>query len=118
MGTGEHQAFENELREYVDSLRRAGHFVAGDLLEPGSAGVLVRVRGDRLSVSSAPETRTAGSLSAFFLLDARDLNEAIQLATRNPSARIGPIEIRPVRALPRAALDRPAAPPVEPEHAK
>jgi hypothetical protein len=100
MGTGAHRAFEDALREYADSLRRAGHFVAGDLLEPGSAGVLVRIRGGRLSVSSAPEDRSAETLSAFFLLDARDLNEAIQLATRNPSARLGPIEIRPVRVLP------------------
>jgi hypothetical protein len=100
MGTGDRRAFEEELREYADCLRRAGHFVVGDLLEPGSAGVLVRVRGGRLSVSSPPEARSADALAAFFLLDARDLNEAIQLATRNPSARIGPIEIRPVRPLP------------------
>jgi len=100
MGPGERRVSEDELREYVDRLRRAGHFVAGDLLEPGSAGVLVRVRGSQLLVSSAPEARSAEALAAFFLLDARDLNEAIQLATRNPSARIGPIEIRPVRSLP------------------
>jgi hypothetical protein len=117
MGTREQRAFEDALREYADSLRRAGHLVAGDLLEPGSAGVLVRVRGGRISVSSAPEAWSAETLSAFFLLDARDLNEAIQLATRNPSARSGPIEIRPVRPLLRAALDRPAVPPVGPERA-
>jgi hypothetical protein len=95
----ERWAFEEGLREYADSLRRAGHLLTGHLLEPAASGTQVRVRGGRPLVTDA-DTRSPEPLAAFFLLDARDLNEAIQLAARNPSARLGVIEVRPVRDLP------------------
>ena len=88
-----------EQREYLDSLRRTGHFIAGEALAPVSAGMLVRVRGGRLSVVSPP-AGPAEQLDGLFLVDARDLNEAILLAARSPSARAGTIEVRPVRDLP------------------
>jgi hypothetical protein len=93
------RTLDEEIGEYVERLRRAGHLLAGALLEPASAGVLVRARGGHATVSGAPSEPAAESPAGFLLLDARDLNEAIQLVARSPAARFGTIEIRPVRVL-------------------
>jgi hypothetical protein len=59
----------------------------------------VRVRNGRLSVTDGPFAETKEQLAGFYLIDARDLNEAIQVAAKIPPARVGSIEVRPVRAL-------------------
>jgi hypothetical protein len=82
----------------VDELRRSGHLLMAEALEPPSAGVLVRVRGGLVSLTAGAPTEEH-PIVAFFLLDARDLNEAIHLAARDPAARHGVIEVRPLRPI-------------------
>jgi len=78
----------------MEDLRRRGHLLAAHALEPPATGVLVRLRGGLVSVT--PCDAGAHPVVAFFLLEARDLNEAIQLAARDPAARDGAIEVRPL----------------------
>lgn len=83
-----------------DSLRAGGHFLGGEPLEPTHTAATVRVRNGRVAVTDGPFAETREQLAGFYLLDARDLNEAIQLASRIPPARYGCVEVRPVRQLP------------------
>jgi hypothetical protein len=85
-------AFEKERRE-------SGHFIVGQPLEPVRAAVTVRVRNGDTSITDGPFAETKEQLGGFFLIEARDLNEAIQVVSRFPPARLGSIEVRPVREL-------------------
>ena len=85
---------------YDAELEKSGHFLAGAPLEPVSAATLVRVRGGKVSVTDGPFAETKEHLGGFILIEARDLNEAIQVASKIPVARFGTIEVRPVRELP------------------
>src|SRR6185369_12793953 len=81
------------------ALRESGHCIASEALQPVSTATTVRVRGGRVSVSDGPFAETKEQLAGFYLIEARDLNEAIQQAAKIPPARVGSIEVRPVREL-------------------
>jgi len=85
--------------EYDDVLRDSGHFVIGQALLPVETATTVRVRNGKLSVTDGPFAETKEQLSGIILIEARDLNEAIQVATKVPSAQLGSIEVRPAREL-------------------
>ena len=82
-----------------DELRASGHFITGTPLHPTHTATTVRVRNGRVSVTDGPFAETKEQLAGFYLIDARDLNEAIQLASRIPPAQFGSIEVRPTREL-------------------
>jgi hypothetical protein len=84
---------------YDEELRQSGHFLVAEALQPSDAATIVRVRNGRLSVTDGPFAETKEQLGGFFLIAARDLNQAIQLAGRIPSARMGSVEVRPIREL-------------------
>ena len=84
---------------YHDGVRASGHCVAAEALQPVSSATTVRVRNGKTSVTDGPFAETKECLAGFYLLEARDLNEAIQLASRIPPAEVGSIEVRPVRTL-------------------
>lgn len=86
-----------EHEAYGDALRASGHFLAGAPLEPITTATTVRVRGGTTSITDGPFAETKEHLVGFILIEARDLNDAIQVAARSPSARSGCIEVRPVR---------------------
>lgn len=86
-----------EVRAYAEELRRKGHFVAAHTLQSGQTATTVRVRNGRLSTTEGPALGTTEQLRAVIVIDARDLNEAIRLASKMPEARLGSIEIRPVK---------------------
>jgi hypothetical protein len=86
---------------YDEELRRSGHFVAAQALEPVHAATTLRVRNGRISTTDGPFTETKEQLAGFVLIEASDLNEAIQVAAQIPSARVGSVEVRPIRELPR-----------------
>ncbi len=81
------------------ALRASGYCIASEALEPVSTATTLRVRGGRLSVSDGPFAETKEQLAGFYLLEARDLNDAIQQAARIPPARVGCIEVRPIRPI-------------------
>jgi len=85
-----------EYLSYTDEVRRSGHLRAGNPLEPTTAATTVRVRNGKLSTTDGPFAETKEQLGGYYLLEAKDLNEAIQLASRIPGAKYGCIEVRPV----------------------
>jgi hypothetical protein len=91
-------ALREETLGYVDALQRNGQLVATNALQSARTAATVRIRNGQLSVTDGPFAETKEQLGGFFLIEARDLNEAIQVASRWPSARLGSIEVRPVEA--------------------
>ncbi len=94
-----HAISDSECFAYGDGLRRNGTVVAAEALQPVETATTVRVRHGRLSVTDGPFAETKEQLAGFYLIEARDLNEAIQVAGKIPPAREGSIEVRPVRQL-------------------
>ncbi|MGY8527440.1 YciI family protein [Paracidovorax citrulli] len=88
---------------YGDRIRGSGHFISGQPLEPVETAKTVRVRDGKVAVTDGPFAETKEQLAGFYLLEAADLNEAVQVASHIPPARLGSIEIRPVRELPEMA---------------
>ncbi len=95
----ETESCTEESLAYDDTLRRAGHLVVAHALQPVEAATTIRVRGGKLSATDGPFAETKEQLGGFLLIEARDLNEAIQVASKVPMARHGSIEIRPIRQL-------------------
>jgi hypothetical protein len=96
MSKEESDAFMGEYGTFTKSIAAAGKFVAGEALEPVHSATTVRVHNGRLTTTDGPFAETKEQLGGFYLIDATDLNEAIQIASRIPSARTGSIEVRPV----------------------
>ena len=90
---------DDECMAYDHGLRTAGRCLASEALQPVRTAVTVRVRDGKMSVTDGPFTETKELLAGFYLIDAVDLNEAIQMASQIPPARVGSIEVRPVREL-------------------
>ena len=91
----EWEAIVKEVYAYNDELRRKGHFITSQALESVRSATTVRVRDGKVLTTDGPFAETKEQLGGFFLIEARDLNEAIQLASRLPGARLGSIEVRP-----------------------
>lgn len=96
LSRSEWDALRAETLEYVERLRSNGHLVSAEPLQSVKTASTVRVRGGKVSITDGPFAETKETLGGFFLIDARDLNEAIQIAAKWPSARLGSIEVRPI----------------------
>jgi hypothetical protein len=90
-------AMMGEYGAFTEGIRKSGKYVAGEALQPTQTATTVRVRQGKISTSDGPFAETKEQLGGFYLINATDLNEAIQLASRIPSARTGSVEVRPVR---------------------
>lgn len=90
---------DTECHAYAQSLAESGHMVAGEALEPVATATTVRVRGGQVSITDGPFAETKEQLAGFYMIDAKDLNEALRIAADIPPARVGSIEVRPVRQL-------------------
>jgi hypothetical protein len=88
-----------ECKACGDDLRENGYLLAAEALQPVETATTVRIRNGRVSVIDGPFAETKEQLAGFYLIEARDLNEAIQVASRIPPAREGSVEVRPVREL-------------------
>jgi len=96
---GELQKLIDSALDYTEGLRKSGHYIASDALQPGRTARTIRVRGSQVSTTDGPFAETKEQLGGFFLIEARDMDEACQLAAKFPPARVGTIEVRPVREL-------------------
>jgi len=96
MSKSESDAFMGEYFAFTEGIRKSGHFLAGEALQPVQAATTVRVRNGKVSTTDGPFAETKEQLGGFYLIDARDLNDAIQVASKIPSARLGSIEVRPI----------------------
>ena len=92
-------AIAGECVGFDEALKRAGQFIACERLQPVSTAATVRLRDGKVSVTDGPFAETKEQLAGFYLIDAKDLDEAIQAAAKIPPARVGSIEVRPVREL-------------------
>ena len=86
----------DEYREFTESIRASGHLVACNRLEPPPAATTVRVRQGKVSTTDGPFAETKEQFGGYYVIEARDLNEAIQVASRIPGARLGCVEVRPI----------------------
>lgn len=98
---------ENRLDELPDEdcvrydrdIRDSGHCLASEALESVQTATTVRMRNGRLSITDGPFAETKEQLAGFYMIEAKDLNEAIQVASGIPPAQVGSIEIRPIRPI-------------------
>ncbi len=90
---------DEKCAAYAQGLMESGHMLAAEPLHPVHTATTVRVRNGQLSVTDGPFAETKEMLAGFYLIDARDLNEAIHLASKIPPVQHGSIEVRPVREL-------------------
>jgi hypothetical protein len=95
----EMQALVDSAIEYAEELRRSGHYIASDALQrPGTART-IRVNAGKVSTTAGPFAETKDQLGGFFLIEAKDMDEACAIAVRFPPARVGVVEVRAVREL-------------------
>jgi hypothetical protein len=86
--------------EFTASIIKSGHMRAGDALQPTSTATTVRTREGRTLTTDGPFAETKEQLGGYYLVEAKDLDEAIKLAARIPGAQVGSIEVRPVMVFP------------------
>lgn len=91
----EGKALMEECFAFDDELRKSGHFLGGEALQPVGKGVTLRFRNRKVDVTDGPYAETKEQLGGILFLEARDLNHAIALMSNHPGVRFGPFEIRP-----------------------
>jgi hypothetical protein len=96
LSEGEWQALRRETLDYVETLRQSGRLIVTHALQSATTASTLRIRGGRLSITDGPFAETKEQIGGFFLVESSDIEEAIQIAAKWPSARIGTIEVRPI----------------------
>jgi len=102
LSANEAQSLDDESLAYDDTLRQAGHFIAAQALQLSRSAATVCVRRGKALVTDGPFAETKEQVGGFILIEAHDLKEAIQLASKIPVARLGTIEVRPIKELTRS----------------
>ena len=105
MSENERNTFVDGCFAYDDVLRKNGHFAGGEALQPSSNAVTLRFQGGKVLVTDGPYAETKEQLGGILILEANDLNHAIQLMSKHPGVRGGPFEIRPAADLTQLILD-------------
>lgn len=93
----EFEAIMNDVFDYREELRQRGYYIASSPLKPVDTATTIRVRHGEVSITDGPFAETKEQIGGFYLIEARDLNDAIRVASRMPPARFGSIEIRPLK---------------------
>lgn len=89
-------AHYREYAAFTDDIKRRGHFVSANRLQPVETATTVRVRNGQVTVTDGPFAETKEQFGGYYVIKARDLNEAIQVAAKIPGARYGSVELRPI----------------------
>ncbi|MBA3341709.1 MAG: YciI family protein [Gemmatimonadaceae bacterium] len=92
----ESDAIMGEYNTFTEDIGKSGHLVGGEALQPTATATTVRVRNGKVSTTDGPFAETKEQLGGYYLLEAKDLNDAIQVAARIPSVRTGSVEVRPI----------------------
>jgi len=90
---------DNVIAEYgafTQGIKESGHYVGGNALQPTPSATTLRVRNGKVSTTDGPFAETKEQLGGYYLINAKDLNDAIQVASKIPSAKFGSIEVRPI----------------------
>ena len=85
-----------QYMSFTDSIKKSGHYIAGDGLEPTATATTVRVRNGKPVTTDGPFAETREQLGGYYMIEAKDLDEAADIATRIPGAAYGSVEVRPV----------------------
>jgi hypothetical protein len=96
MSKEEANSFMGAYFQFTEEIKKNGNYVAGEALQPIQSATSLRHRAGKLSTTDGPFMETKEQLGGFYLIEARDLNEALQIAARIPSVKTGTIEVRPV----------------------
>jgi hypothetical protein len=99
MSTAEKGAIFQRAVEFSEALRPSGVYQGGEPLEPTTTATTVRLKHGKAVMTDGPFAETKEQLAGFYLIEARDLNDAVMAASKIPPAREGSIEVRPVREL-------------------
>jgi hypothetical protein len=99
MSENERNTMVDSCFTYDDVLRKNGHFAGGEALQPPGSAVTLRARGGKVTVTDGPYAETKEQIGGILILEARDLNHAIQLMSKHPGVQAGPFEIRPAADL-------------------
>jgi hypothetical protein len=95
----ESQAVVDSAIEYAEEIRRSGHFIVSNALQRTRTARTIRVQAGKVTVTDGPFTETKEQVMGFFLIEAKDMDEACAIAARFPPARVGVVEVRPVQEL-------------------
>src|SRR5689334_18173358 len=90
----------SEYMAYTQDIQKSGNYIGGNRLQPTQTATTVRIRNGKMSTTDGPFAETKEQLGGYYLIEAKDLNDAIQIGSRIPGARVGSIEVRPVFELP------------------
>ena len=90
---------DEDCVEFDQSIRASGHCMASEALESVQTATTVRMRDGKVAVTDGPFAETKEQLAGFYMIDAENLDEAIRIASRIPPARVGSIEVRPIRPI-------------------
>ena len=88
-----------EYGAFTQDIKKSGHYIGGNALQPTSTATTVRSRGGKVSTTDGPYVETKEQLGGYYLIEAKDLNDAVQVAARIPAARTGGIEVRPIMSM-------------------
>lgn len=105
MSEGEQHTFIDDCFTYDDELRKKGHFAGGEGLQPPRSATTLRFQNRKVVVTDGPFTETKEQLGGIMILEAHDMNQAIQLMSKHPGVRGGPFEIRPAADLTQMIAD-------------
>jgi hypothetical protein len=97
MSEAESKKYMNEYFAFTEEVKKAGKLVAGDALQPTHTATTVRVRDGKRLTTDGPFAETKEQLGGYYLIEAKDLDDAMTIAAKIPSARIGSIEVRPIQ---------------------
>ncbi|HUQ82631.1 MAG TPA: YciI family protein [Gemmatimonadaceae bacterium] len=93
------ETMRSEYMAYTDDIRKSGHWLGGEALQLTQTATTVRVRDGKVSTTDGPFAETKEQLGGFYLVEAKDLNDAIQVASRIPGAKHGSVEVRPILSI-------------------
>ena len=97
LSRNERVALSDESMAYCEELQKNRQFIAASPLHPVETATTVRVRDGKVSMTDGPFAETKEQLGGYFLIDVRDLNDALRIASKIPAARLGSIEVRPIK---------------------
>lgn len=100
MPADQRETFNHRSADYDKELEARGHYVIAEAIQGGDSAVLVRVRDGKVATTDGPYIETKEQMAGFILIEARDMNEALRLASGIPLAELGTIEVRPVYQIP------------------
>ncbi len=100
MPEAERNALFGQYMQFTKDIKASGHLLGGNALQPTHTATTVRVREGKTATTDGPFAETREQLGGYYLIEAKDLDEATKIAARIPSSKFGSIEVRPIMAMP------------------